>query len=62
MEIHFGTWKHMLLPLEKTFPNVKTRIWRVHLDILCAHAQVSWKADKFCVWCKKTKKYREEPF
>jgi hypothetical protein len=57
-EIHFWPLVYMLLPLEKIFQNfkkIKTKISRLHLDILCEHAKFQGKSNIFRVLCKKIK-------
>ena len=57
--VRFGTWEHILPPLGKTFWKCKkfwTKIWRVHLDVLCAHNKFRAKMIFFVICVKKTKK------
>ena len=35
--------------------NIRTKVWRISLDILCAHIKFREKLIFFCCMCKKTK-------
>ena len=55
-EIHFETLKYMLLPSKKNIlvcQKFRTKIWRVHLDVLCVHDKFREKLIFFAPYKKE---------